>query len=89
MVGVVQADADELADPGDAGADPRSAVDQRQRRRIDLRQPRQRFRQQRVAADVRDDARQIADLATVIEQAGLFLSGGTISEQFHSLSSIR
>ena len=82
VIGVVQADADELADLPDARADARLARRQRQRSRIDRAQPRETRVGQHIAGQVRHlrDRSRIRPSASSIR---LFLAGRAIAKQFH------
>ena len=42
--------------------------------------------QERLAGDVRDDARQIAEFVTAVEQAGLFLARVSVTQKLHGAS---
>ena len=84
VVGVVQADADELADLPDARTDARRAV--RRAAASPDRAVRSRasdVRQQRVAGDVRHDAGQIAMIAN---RAGRAFPPGSVTQKFHGFS---
>ncbi|WP_165354864.1 hypothetical protein [Tropicimonas sp. IMCC6043] len=61
VVGIVEADADELADMADAGADAAVRVKHRQPGDIGGGDDRQPFIGQHVTGDIADDAGQIAD----------------------------
>ncbi|MNL69694.1 hypothetical protein D3C87_1945870 [compost metagenome] len=82
MIGEVEADADELAGAGDAGAD---AVDLQFRKggRIKSGELRQAFRRNRRAADIGDMPGKIADLAFGIENCRLFLARLANTHEFH------
>ena len=54
MVGIIEADAEELADRADAGPEPRIAVDERQRRGIERGESGEALRRQSGAGDVAD-----------------------------------
>ena len=83
MVGIVEADADELAGAGNAGADARLAGDQRQAFGIDLRQRGQRIRIELRAGDIEHMARQVADRARGIDHARPLAADFTITNKFH------
>ncbi|MNW20370.1 hypothetical protein D3C71_2207450 [compost metagenome] len=57
MVGIVEADADELADIGDAGADALVGIEPGQDADIGGADPGQPLRGQRLAADIADNTR--------------------------------
>ena len=84
VIGVVQADADELADAGDARAEPRRAVDARQRRRIDLPQARRASpaaaRRRRGPGSTPDRSR----MSPSRRAARVSRARRAVSEQFHS-----
>ncbi|RMS89983.1 hypothetical protein ALP57_200100 [Pseudomonas coronafaciens pv. oryzae] len=79
VVGVVQADADELADLPDAGADTRLTRHQRQACRVKCRKASQAGWAQRIACDIFDVRGEIADLVACIQQAGLFSTFFTVT----------
>ncbi len=83
VVGIVQADADELADPSDAGPDPGIAADGGQVSRVERGNFRQPVGRQHVAGDVVHMGRQVADGAARIEKSGLFLPFRAISQELH------
>ena len=83
MIRIVQTDTYHLPDPADTGADTRLTPDHRQRRGIDRPQPREACIGKRVAGDVIDMRRQVANLALGVEKAGLFLAFRPITKQFH------
>ena len=86
MVGIVEADADELADPCNARADARAAGNERQALRIGLRQRLQRVGMQVLARDVGDHAGKIADRAGGVDQARLLGTGGPVTDKLHDWS---
>ena len=83
VVGVVQAHADDLADAGHRAAVARLAVHAWQRGRIQRGDAGQRFRRQRGAADVGDHAGQVAQRLGV-DEAGFFLAGLAVADEFHA-----
>ena len=83
VIGVVEADADELADIGNAGADAVVAVQLRQGAEVCGGDIGQACRAQGGAADVVDDARQVADGTVFSEDGGLFCALGADTKQFH------
>ena len=84
MVDVVQADRDELRRHGDAGTEPRAALDQRQFLRVELAQLGELARREGRRIDVLYLARQIAQLGLSIDQSGLFLAGRAVTYEFHA-----
>src|SRR3546814_10075787 len=85
VVGVVQADTDDLADAADAGADARVAVDLGQARRVDALQLVE-TAGKRGRVDVGDHARKVADRAGCVQDARLFLPARAIAQQLHDVS---
>ena len=83
VVGVIEADGDEIADPADARAEARLAAHRRQRLRLDLGEARENARRQRFAVDVVDDLAEIAKLAGGVDQARPFLARLSITNQLH------
>ena len=83
MVGVVEADADELAHAADAGADPGFAIDCRERCGVDRAQPVEARGRQRLPGDVVELLRQVAQPTAGIDHAGAFPAGGAEANQFH------
>ena len=74
MVGVVQADGDELADPRHRRPETRVALDHGKRAGVERRQLLQLGGRQLVAVDVVDLAGKVADLALGIQNSGTFLA---------------
>ena len=86
VVGIVEPDGDEIADPADARPDARIAAHQRQLvdlRLADLGEP---LGRERLAGDVGHDLRQVADAALRIEDAGLFAAGRAVADELHRSS---
>ena len=83
VIGIVQADRDELARAEYRNAVARIALHQWQRRRVDRSQSLDRGRAQCVRREIGDHARQIADAAIGIDQAGLFPVGRAETTEFH------
>ena len=83
MVDVVQADGDELADVGHRAAEARRAAHQWQLVGLELAQLGQRGIAERGAVEVLDDRAEVAQPALGIDQAGLFLAGVAIANEFH------
>ncbi len=74
MVGEVEADRDELADPRHRSAETRVALDHGKRAEVESRQLLQLGGRQLVAVDVVDLAGKVADLALGIQNSGTFLA---------------
>ena len=74
MVGEVEADGDELADPRDRDAQARVALDDGKRAEVESRQLLQLGGRQLVAVDIVDLAGKVADLALGIQNSGTFLA---------------
>src|SRR5690606_24842870 len=85
MVGIVEANADELADIGDAGADALIGVQLGQAVEIGGADLGQALVGQRRAANVVDNACQITDRAVLGQDGGLFCALGANAKQFHGL----
>src|SRR5690606_16983309 len=85
VIGIVEADADELADLADARTDARCGGDERQRSGIEALQPRKRFWRKGCAVDVGHMSGEIADIPISIEKARLFRARLSISQEFHVL----
>jgi hypothetical protein len=83
VIGVIEPDADELADASDTRPDAFVRRHDGQRRWIELRETCERFGQERIARDIADDAGQVADRAAGIEKAGFFAAGSAVSQQLH------
>jgi len=83
VVGVIEPDANELADAAHARAQAqvllRHACHQWQRLDVEAAQARQAFGQQRGAADVVNDAREVAHAPRCIEHAGPFLAAQSVA----------
>src|SRR5213076_2037138 len=75
VVGVVQADGDEVRRPRHARSDPRIAFHQRQLVYVGLLDLGETGRRQRLAVDVFDDLGQVADLAVLVDDPGLLFAG--------------
>ncbi|MCY1376596.1 hypothetical protein D9M69_641030 [compost metagenome] len=88
VVGVVQADADELAHLAHAGTQAqvllRRAGHQRQAVDVEAAQARQALGQQGRAGHVGDHAGKVAHATLGVQHAGLFLAGGAKAQEFHS-----
>jgi hypothetical protein len=80
VIGVVQADADELADVAHAGADARRAFHGGQAFQVELLDLVQGSVIQYGTVDVLDVGGQIADLAGLVEDAGLFLPHRAVTQ---------
>ena len=72
VIGVVQTDADQVGHIADRWPDPWIVLDQRQALGVARSQPGEVFRGERGGVDVRNLAREIADLALGIQQARFF-----------------
>jgi hypothetical protein len=83
VVGIVQPDADELADAGDARPEPRRALDQRQGGDVDRAEALDRRRRERVAGNIVDMGFERADPSSGIQETGLFLPARAVTQQFH------
>ena len=81
MVGIVQADAEKLADPGHRLGQAHALFDQRQA--VDVGGPHGGQVRQHRTVNVFHYARQVADLAVLVQEAGLFLTLGAITQQLH------
>src|SRR4029077_14717495 len=83
MVRVIQPDGDQIADPADARADPRLALDDWQpagRGLLDLREASWR---QGIAGKVGHDFREIADVSLCVDDAGFFAAGRAEADELH------
>ena len=83
MIREVEADGDELAHVRHGRAEPRVAVDHRQRPRIECREILQGSGRQPVPREVLDLARKVPDAAFPIQQSGAFLPLGSKAQQLH------
>ncbi len=83
MIGIVEADADELADAGNARAVTRTGRGEGERRRIDGGDLCQASIGEGIAGDVVDHTGEVADLAIGIDEAGFFSARRAEAEQFH------
>ena len=86
MVGIVEADGDEIAGLADAGAKARIARNEGQLIDIGRGDLGDGGRRQVVANQIGDNAADIADFAGGIDQTGLLLAGLAVANEFHSLS---
>src|SRR5690606_5540488 len=86
MVGIVETDADELADLADAGADPLVRAQLRQAGGVDRPDFREALVGQGSTGKVGDDAAEVADGAVRGKNGGLFGALGTHAQQFHWVS---
>jgi hypothetical protein len=90
MVGVVQADGDEVADLSHAGAETLTRRDDREGAGIGLFQAGETIRRKGRSGDIGKDARYVADLASGIDEPRLLASCFPISHQLHqALLSLR
>jgi hypothetical protein len=85
MVGIVETDAQELADIADARPQPRRRVDFGKARRVDFAEPGKRIGTDRRAVDVIHMCRQIADRPRCVDHTGFFLPSRAKSQQFHEI----
>ena len=83
VVGIVEADTHELADPADTGADPHIRRHRRQAGRVNRPDPVQTGRIERRARYVVDMGGQVADGAVRVENARLFPADVTVAKKFH------
>src|SRR5205085_4945056 len=83
VVGVVEADGDELADADIGHAEARRAVHERQRLGLEARQHLQAARRDLVRPAVVDDLREIAQLAVAVDHAGLLVARLAIPAELH------
>ena len=83
MVGVVEPDGDEVAHLADAGAEPRPAGDHLEPLEVGLPDLGEAAGGQRLAVDVLHHARQVADLAVGVDDAGLLAAGRAVADEFH------
>jgi hypothetical protein len=83
MVGVVEADRDEMARVADAGAKPGASLHGRQLGKVSLGDLLEAGRRERVARDVGHDLGEIADLAVLVDDAGLFAAGRAEADELH------
>ena len=86
MVGVVEPDGDEIANLGDAGADPGRAADRRQGFRLELGQAGQGSWPERICVDVAHDLAQVPQFSASVDQRRFFLTHRAISCEFHKPS---
>ena len=83
MIGVVEPDAEQLADTAHRAAEPRFRLDRGQRCGIDRRDSRQALRREHRAVDVDDVPRQIAHSTAGIQDAGLLGARLAVPDQLH------
>ena len=83
MVGVIEADGDEIADLADARPNARAGGRQRQAADSGIADRREPAWRECLAGNVRDDAGEIADFAVGVDDAGLFTTGGAKADEFH------
>ena len=82
MIDIVEADANELADPAHRLGDAHIIGHHRQCRHVDARQRCGQAGKQR-AVDIGDDPGKAADLPLAVEHARLFVTTGSVTQQFH------
>jgi len=88
MVGIVEADGHEFLRTCHAGADTGSAAHQRQGFKLELLELGQALGGNGFAGDIRDDLRQVPDLAGLVQDAGLFLALWSVTQKFHARSPV-
>ena len=81
VVGIVEADAHELADVRDGHPEPRVALDGRKPGGIERGEPRQRG-----GIDVDVVPGEVANAPLAVDQAGLFAAGRAVADQFHAFN---
>src|SRR5277367_6819064 len=84
MVRVIQADADNLADPPDTGTDTGLALDQRQLLVIQEANVLKRIRQQRRSGKIGDVLRQVPQATRGVEHPRLLAPRRPISQKLHA-----
>jgi hypothetical protein len=84
MVGIIQTDADELADAPDARADAQAGRQFRKATDIEIAKTLQSLRQEHGAGDIGNDRGQIAKRPFAVEQRGFFTTFLADTQQFHS-----
>jgi hypothetical protein len=80
MVGVVQAYADELADPPYRRTQPHLLVDQGQGRDVQLAERIQTGGSEVLAGDIVDDVAEVANTSVLIQQSRTFASARSITQ---------
>ncbi len=83
VVRIVEADGDEVAHVADAGAEPWFAGDRLHPLEVGLSYFREAARGDHFAVDVLHDARQVANLAIVTDDAGFLAAGRAIADKLH------
>src|SRR5262249_10409046 len=89
MIGIVQADGDEVADFPDAWADAHALPPRGQLLDVRLANPGQARGAKRLACDVRDHLRQVPDPALGIDDTGFFTAGRAEADELHGRSPLR
>src|SRR5205823_4474284 len=89
VVGIIQADGDELAGAHAGRAQPRTAWDRRQRGRVDRGEPAQAGGGDFLGPDIADVAAEGADDSVGIQHPRLFTAGRAIAQQFHDVHCAR
>ena len=87
MLDIVDADRDIFADMRDRHTQTRTPLDQREPVGIEFRQFRQRTVGELIGREIIYLARQIAQFPLGIDQAGFFLAGSSVTNQFHDVVS--
>ena len=83
VVGVVEPDGDELADPHVGHAEPRGGVHQRQRLGLVLHEHVQPARRNLLGADVVDDFREVAYAPVGVDQPRLLVARSSVAAELH------
>ena len=86
VVGIIEADGDEIADLAEARADPGRSAHRRQGLRLDFGEPRKSARSEHVGVDIRHHVAQIPQFSILVDQGRLLLARPAISRQFHKPS---
>ena len=88
VVGIIEPDGDEIANPPQARPDSGRAPHRRQGFRLELGQTRERARSERVGVDVLDDLAEVPELTGLVDERRLLLARPAISREFHHPSPI-
>ena len=86
VVGIIEADGDEIADLAEARAEPGRSPHRRQGLRLEFSEPRKSARSKHVGVDIRHHVAQIPQFSILIDQRRLLLARPAISCQFHKPS---
>src|ERR1022692_751737 len=87
VIGIIEADREEIVHMADAGAEPRLAGDGFEPLEISLPDLGEAAGGQHGAVDIRHDARQVPYFAVGVDDAGLLAAGRAIADEFHVNSS--